>query len=59
MLMINLGGLDEVPMEWRDMLAKPLQKWADLCVATGQMEEGAGGEEEEEKAVAAPGTRVI
>lgn len=38
MLMMALGGLDDVPMEWRPLLADSLQSWADIAVDTGVMQ---------------------
>lgn len=43
MLMIGLGGLDEVDLEWRKMLGEPMEKWADLAVETGEMKPDASG----------------
>lgn len=37
MLALALGGLEDVPIEWRPLIADPLQRWADLAVQTGVM----------------------
>jgi len=37
LLAMALGGLD-IPLEDRDFLAKPMEKWTRLCVKTGTME---------------------
>lgn len=39
MLALNLGGLDEIPLEWRSLIADPLQAWCDLAVKTGEMKD--------------------
>lgn len=36
MLMMQLGGL-EIPVEWRKFLGPSMDRWADLCVETGEM----------------------
>jgi hypothetical protein len=40
MLMMELGALDDIPLEWRKVLGDPLAKWCELCVDTGQMKSG-------------------
>lgn len=37
MIMMELGGLEGIPLEWRKQLGDPLEKWAKLCEATGLM----------------------
>jgi hypothetical protein len=37
LIMMELGGLDGVPMDWRPFLTEPLTEWLDLAVDTGQM----------------------
>lgn len=37
MLMVNLGGLDGMDLDWRKYLADPLLSWCDLAVATGEL----------------------
>jgi hypothetical protein len=62
MLVMQLGGMDEIPLEWRKLIADPLMEWCKLCEATGQMKkepEGEDGGEEEEKEVAVSGSPVI
>lgn len=36
LLMMELGGL-EIPLEWREYLAKPMQEWVELAHATGEI----------------------
>ena len=35
LLMMGLGELEMIPVEFRDVLAPEMQKWADLAHATG------------------------
>ena len=38
LIMMGLGGLD-IPKEWREFLAPPMQAWADVAAETGVIPE--------------------
>jgi hypothetical protein len=58
MLMMELGGLEQIPLEWRKLLADPLEKWAKLCEETGQMKADTEPEHGDEPEVLARAQRV-